>query len=417
MSAAMMPTRMGLFALLLAASACGEVSPVSGSTDQALTGKRTLRVALYPFIPADVDGKEGFTRLREMLEERFEAQHPDVDLALAEMDPNALEFYDRAKLAAWLRDGQDVVEIDTALLGDIAGELAEWNDPNRGDWHPAAREAVTYRGRSYGVPHLQCSHFVYTRDASVVTAKTVDGLVQRLSAMPAPAAKLGAPIRGTWTLPSLFLDAYEDAHPGASLAGVISRPGFPSAQLVEGFASLVRTCAVGQGNPCLDATYDNPNVAMDDFAAEKTGAYIGFSESLHRILVQRKDAAPIFVTSAPLGAGSHPLLFTDALVRGKTCKGACARDAQAFADFLTSPATMELLMMGDDLDSGVPRYLLPATKSAYRSPRVANDSTYRVLEHLTRRAEPYPNHDIYEVVQDGTRAEQLLAQVKEAATK
>ncbi|WP_394847527.1 extracellular solute-binding protein [Pendulispora brunnea] len=412
----MMRARIGLFATMLLAVACGGAPQTSGSTDQALTGKRTLRVALYPFIPADIDGKEGFTKLRAMLEARFEEQNPDVDLVLAEMDPNAAEFYDRAKLAAWLRDVQDVVEIDTALMGDIAGELAEWNDPNRGDWHPAAREAVTYRGRSYGVPHLQCSHFVYTRDAAVVTAKTVTELAQRLEALPAPA--LGAPIRGTWTLPSLFLDAYEDRHPGASLAGVISRPGFPNARLVEGLASLVRTCAVGDTNPCLDATYDNPNVAMDDFAAKKTGAYIGFSESLHRILVQRKDTAPIFVTSAPLGEGSYPLLFTDALVRGKKCKGACARDAQAFADFLTSPATMELVMMGDDLDSGVPRYLLPATRSAYHSPRVKNDSTYRVLESLTRRAEPYPNRDIYEVVQDGTRAEQLLAQLKEAvATK
>ncbi|WP_394824749.1 hypothetical protein [Pendulispora albinea] len=413
-----------LFAMSLVASACGAAPPSSGepplsgaestdATSQAATGKRQLKVALFPYLPADVDGKAGLARLRDMLEAKFEEQNPRIDLKLADFDPDAPEFYDKAGLAGWLRNGTyDVIEIDTLMLGEVASELAEWSSPARFDWHPAGREAITYRGRTYGVPHLLCGHFVYTRDPNVVKARNVMDFADRLKAMPKPAAKLGARFRGSFNLPSFFLDAYEDGHPGASLDGLIARPEFPDQQLVNGLGALVRTCAVGGTNPCLDDSYPDATVAMDDFAIERTGAYIGYSESLHRILMKRKDTAPIYVASAPMGAGSYPLLFTDALVRRKACNGACARDAQTFADFLDAPATMELLMMGDDLESGVARYLLPATKSAFKAPRVAANATYRELERAIRVGEPLPNHDFYDHVVDGTRSKAMLEALK-----
>src|SRR6266496_1449339 len=181
-----------------------------------------LRVALFPYIPDA--GQDGFQALQHRLKTEFEQKNPEIDLVLRSMKAKG-DFYDLDQLKSWLipagtNETYDVMEIDTLLLGDLValGLISPLTVAEHHDWHPAATRSVTINDAIYGVPHLLCGHFVFTRNEAVAKARTVEQLVTALHSIHNNLPDLSGNLLGSWNLPALYLDAWADSHPRESLA-------------------------------------------------------------------------------------------------------------------------------------------------------------------------------------------------------
>lgn len=361
--------------------------------------KTQLRVALFPYIPDAA--ADSYRALMDSLERRFERMHPEVDLVLRPLNP-ADDFYDWETLKHWLRQepdtaGYHVVEVDALLLGELAdsGYVAPWSADTR-DWHPATLPAVTHNGVHYGIPHWLCNFFVISRAPDVTAARNVDELRAALSLAPVGRARLVGDMQGSWELPSLYLDAWADEHGPAQLSSAVTQVLDASVQTA--FSQLAKECAQGATNPCLDQ-YDDNELAPVALANGQAHALIGYSERLHVVLRESprlRDS--LAVATAPLGRGDQPVVFVDALVRRSDCNYACRRASDAFATFLNAPATHEWILMSYDAAvRRVPRYVIPATRSAFRTPGLRNDRFYPTIEEQLRNAAAFPNHGLREV--------------------
>ena len=108
-----------------------------------VSGRRTLKVALFPWIPDAAN--DGFASLRKRIEAEFEKRNPDIDLVLR-LKKGDESYYNPAKIAGWLASGTyDLVEIDTIILGDlISSETIEpWNQQDNDAYFRAAVQGGT----------------------------------------------------------------------------------------------------------------------------------------------------------------------------------------------------------------------------------------------------------------------------------
>lgn len=365
----------------------------------AESARVTLRVALFPYLPdANADS---FRALLGRVEKEFEAQHPEVDLVLRPLDPVNDDFYDACAVSKWLRtkdraSGWDLVEIDSVILNDVLGlaELQDWGTPaDARDWHPAARSAVTLDGKTYGIPHWLCGHFIFSRAEAVTRARTGAELVSALRGLASASPDLVGSLEGSWNLPSLYLDAWADTHGSQRVHGAVSAS--LDARVRDGLKVIARACDTRQGNPCLDGRFSDNDDAAKRFGRCEADALLGYSERLNPIL-KEATAHPcpgqIRLASAPLGNGSRPLLFVDSFVLSTHCTQDCRRAAAAFTTYMNSPATIRWILLAQDEKQGlVPRYLLPATLSGFEDPDVQRDPYYRELRTLIRDAAALPN--------------------------
>jgi thiamine pyridinylase len=388
-----------LLLLLPLIAACSPPSPPAPPT--------RLRVPLYPFIP-DAAGDQ-FKSLAERLEAEFEQLHPEVDL---DVNPACMqdEFYEPSAMARSLSGQGDcpyeLIETDATVLGELVatGALRPWPRLPAGvDWHPASLTASIFQGTLYGVPHWMCNHFVISRGESVRQARTVSALVQALQGLGTPAPDMASNLLGSWNLPSLYLDAWMDTRGPEGIESAVSTTYDP--QVLQSLRTFVRTCQGPEGNPCIDGTYDlgvNFDLPAQLFARGQADATMGYSERLHTIiknLPAGASRAELKISSAPLGEGSRPILFTDSFFLSASCTGACERAALAFVDYMSRGSTFEWLMMsGDAPESGrVPRYLMAASLDAYKAPQVAADPLYQVVDAETRSGAAFPNSGLYDI--------------------
>jgi thiamine pyridinylase len=361
-----------------------------------------LGVALFPYIPDA--GEDGYAGLVHYLEQEFERLHPEVDLHLRPVNP-ADDFYDTAILKRWLTVGSgptyDLVEVDAVLLGDLVSEglIEAWKEPpGRGEWHPAAQAAVTFEGRTYGVPHLMCGHFIISRDPSVTSARSAEELVALLTDDALDKANLAGNFLGSWNMPALYLDAWRDTYPDRDLAEAISSN--LDLDVVESLLALAELCEAKGKNPCLDGTYDDPNrpdLAAGDFSADRAEALYGYSERLHFVLRAADDDDRIHIGAAPFGKGNHQVVFVDAFVLRTEAPERVVRAARHFATFMNRAEIQEAVLMSLDVGSmwlPVPRYLIPATRSAFTTERIKNDRFYQMIEDSLKGAVPYPNRGL-----------------------
>lgn len=414
-----------VLASALAALGCG------GSEDD----RTVLRVVSYPWIPDA--GDDGFVRLTRFLEEDFESRFPDIDLQLRPVGDSfgvyELEADDGGpgKLVQWLTnepvssathgdtDGYHLVEVDTLLLGDIHERqlIAEWADIDTGDWHDAGRDAVTIDGQILGVPRLLCGHFIMSRDPSLTSAATVDELIAGLDALGADKQKLSGNFLGSWNSAALYVDAWVDTYPQAPIAEVFAEQSGMIALdegVMQDLEDLGETCSFSGENWCMDGTYYNdpdPNRAASELGRGEVHATFGYSERLHYIVKEGQQAGvpvdDITIASMPMGMGSRPVLFADAFVMRKGCDGACQEAALAFVHYMNDAETQEAIMLsrdsGEDL---VPRYLLPATKSALTDTELASDPFYIAIREQIEGGKAYPNQGFY-TSKDPVRCELL----------
>lgn len=377
-------------ALLTVFLACGGSRPD--------TGRRTiLHVALYPYIPDA--GSDGYRGLLTRIEAEFEAQRPDVDLRLASLNPNSGAFYDFDSLRTMLTaepgaGGFHLVEVDAALLGELVDSqlVRPWSMRPAGlDWHPAATRAVSMHGRTYGIPHWLCSYFVFSREPAIVEAPTAERLVAALHKATPTTPGLAAKFAGDWDLTALYLDAWVDTYGAGSMDAALP-PADPS--VIQSLRAVARECRAAGSNPCLQGGLygGSAEAAARVFADGRVDAFLGFSEHLHGMLRHAGRDRTIKLSLAPLGTGKRPLVFVDALVMRRGCDARCETAATAFAAYLNRPETQEWIVMAEDAGAdAVPRYLMPATLSAYERPLLKKDPYYPEIFLASRDAVPYPN--------------------------
>lgn len=389
---------LAIFAVLGAHSCAsrpeGAPRPATAAAAEA-AGGRTFTAVLFPYIPDS--GHDGFASLIATLESWFEAANPDIDLQIT-MDPN-MDLYDPATLATLLGSGPgsfNMVELDTLLLGDLVAQNQVQPLPfgvgNLG-LLPTAVAAAQVGGTVYGVSTYLCGNYIYSWDSGISGVDTGQGLIDFLTQHPDPAATaLIGNFDGSWTLPSLYVDAWADTHSNdpAQVAAAYNLPlDNPTMSI---FTPVVDLCG-DSGGPCLAGTYKDNTAAETLFAHDQANGFVGYSERLYFILEARGgNIALPSVISAPLGVDSHPVIFVDALVLNPACTGQCAADAETFSTFMSSLQVRNLIAFSGDVSpTTFPRYLLQALASFYTSPPGNQNLIYQQLYPFVQQAQALPN--------------------------
>ncbi|MBL4683504.1 MAG: hypothetical protein JKY37_02855 [Nannocystaceae bacterium] len=371
-------------ACLLVVSACVPKGDGRSSAEPApKTSNRTpLRVSLYPWVPAEASFKR-------FIEYDFERQNPEIDLIIVSLD-NEPEYDPKAAHEA-LSSSADLLEVDAMILGDLValGGASHPVVPER-DWVPASKAAATVGGELWGVPHWACGYFIITRDATVASAENVTEFVAALNKL-GSTTPIAGDMKGEWGTPMLYMDAFQDSHPDAPLDKVLAQE--LDAEVLASLRTVASLCPDKDGSSLCRK--DSPGL----FVSGSVPAYFGYSERLNKVLRAGEDPDGIFIRPVPLGANSRPVLFTDVVVQSAKCKGACSDAATRFLEYYTADATFESVLLSKDVGwDAVPRYLFPATLSAFQTPAVKKDKLYQQLEPVAKTATSYPNTGVFDAV-------------------
>jgi thiamine pyridinylase len=396
-----------VISLSLLTDACGGAR---GPSEPAPPARTPLRVSLFPWIPAPES-------LFAWLEADFERAHPDIDLIVRDVkkshdwEPEYVAdlSYEYEKTAQALRDegadAQDLVEIDTMILGRLkaAGAIAPFEVAER-EYLPFARRAVALDGAIYGVPHWTCGYFVISEDPGIRQARDNASLLAMLAARQNDDIDVVGDLDGSWDAVMIYLDALHDTEPRRDLAAALAEDTLAPA-VAEALEAIGAACTRDGVNAC-------GSDGVNTFARGEADALIGYSERLNPILGHaERRVGELSIASAPLGGGDHPVLFTDALVASPRCTDRCRDAARAFAAYYNSDEVFETALLARDVGSAaVPRYLLPATASAFEIDAVAADRLYGQLRDEIEGAVPYPTDGVPQARERGN----IRAQVKQA---
>jgi thiamine pyridinylase len=390
-------TRLGLSIALAAGLSCASQPRPELATpaQRAAATERTFTAVLFPYIPDS--GRDGFATLIATLETWFEADNPEIDLQIT-IDPS-MDLYDSATLATLLGTGQgsfDMVEVDTLLLGDLVSRSEVQPLPFPIDGFgllPTAVVAATVGSTVYAVPTYLCGNYIYSWDEGIRGVHGGQALVDFLTGNPNPGATaLVGNFAGSWTLPSLYVDAWADTHTNeaSQVATSYDLPLDPAT--MSDFQPVVDLCGT-DGGPCLDGTYKDNTLPETAFAHDEANGFIGFSERLYYILEERGgNVALPSVISAPIGADSNPVMFVDGLVLNRVCTGQCAADAASFSGFMSSLRVRTMIAFSDDVSPQTfPRYLLQALASFYTTSPGSENLVYQQLYPFVQASVAFPN--------------------------
>lgn len=394
--------------------ACPSTPASTKGPEPAQAQRRSLDAVLFGYIP-DAGG-DGFAGLRATLERDFETLHPEIDLRLViDADVDLYDLAASGQLATYFGSGPgsaDVLELDMVLLADLVAN--GWLAPARlevPELVASAQEAVTLDGTRYGTPTYLCGNFIYSRAPQLEQADDASELLEIL----ADAAGPGVPplignYAGSWTLPSVYLDAWADGHDNAPASVQTAYPLPLDEATVAPLRALTGSCASVGKNPCLDKTYKDNSKAELAFAQGQAGGFVGYSERLYYIIEADPSAPLPNVVSAPMGDGNKPILFTDALVTSANCTGPCRDDADLFITFMSELEQRQLIAFSQDVPAeaaaGVtPRYLLQALGSFYTAEPAASNPIYRALQRtVTSNSRSFPNQGFPKARGDLNRA-------------
>jgi thiamine pyridinylase len=351
-----------------------------------------FKAVLFPYIP-DSAG-DSYVSLIQYLQDGFNAQNPGANLQVI-INPN-LDVYDYSPngvLSTLLGDGPDasqVVEVDTILMGTLVAN--KWvqpiNMPNT-DVLPAAWQAATFAGVTYGAPTYLCSNVVYSFSNTITQATNATNLMAVLTAINPKVTPLVGNYSGSWTLPSFYVDAWADTNGTAGMATSYDLP--LDQRTMSFFPSVVNSCVANGQNPCLDGAYKDTQ-AETLFAKGAANAFIGYTERLFYIRSANRNAPLPSIATDPIGGSSHPTMFVDSLVFNPHCTGTCLSTAQAFAAYMSSVPVRNTIAFSLDAPAGtLPRYLLQASQSFYSAQPAASDPMYKAYLPILQVAQPFPN--------------------------
>lgn len=356
--------------------------------DGASQENRPLKVLLFPYIPAcskTPSGEDDHSRTAARIKSEASAAGLEVEVTIA--DPDYL-LYGSNTGKLFTDKKFDVVEMDTIVLGETTPYLQSLDGTDTDEWHPAAKSAVSYDGKVWGVPHLLCGYFVFSRDKRIEGVNSADELARLLSGQGA-AKDLVGDASGSWDLPAMYLDSWSDSNQGKDASQQVGAA--LDTNSVEDLATFLGACGKKSANPCFSGGYEPPTMAaVDQFNAGEADALFGYSE--RAAYVRSKDGEQVFVNAAPLGDGTGGVpLFTDAFVVNKACVGECLTAAKEFIEYMIKPETYDWYLGSRECESTrQPRYLLPAQEAAWKV-AATQDPLYRRLKALTATGVSFPN--------------------------
>lgn len=361
--------------------------PTMENTDSNKIATTILKVAPYPYLPDSVGDQ--FKSLLEFIKTQFETAYPNVTLQLRAMNTDD-DFYDLSILSRWLTSNgseYDIVEIDTALLGDLvsAGLIApQFSIPdNHSDWISAAKDSVQFNGALYGYPHIMCASFLFTRDDRITTVTTIDQLIEVLGDTPTENYRLVGNLNSSWALPAAWIKSYQDSSNSESDMLAFALHAYQNSSF-ESVRKLARLCdRIERENHCLDGTFrKDPDRPIVLFAQGQAKAMFGYSEELFLVLKNGKPSDYNDIKIIPLPSGTirnQPVFATDAYVFRRNMSNDVLNAARSFVEFMATPRMQAALVASGDspYHDTIPRYLLSMSKAAYDEPVIANNRFYQ----------------------------------------
>jgi len=370
--------------LLIAVALCCELA-LSCSGPKA--EKTSLRANLFPYLPdAAADDLHG---MAARIKSEFEEQNPSVNLELT-LDTNN-NFYNFENYRDWLTRF-DVVETDTLFLADLvkAGLIEDWANTRQTDWQPPARKAASVDGKIYALPHWLCGYFLFSHDPRIAKAENIKDLIAALQAPHGDIPEIAGNVNSSWETPALYLEGWEDNY-----APKDPTEGISTALDPETIRCLREFCKQGEWkgkNPCLDKTYKDNSLASTTFAKYQVEASFGYSESLFDILKTAPGDYSVILSPLVLGNGNHPLFFMDGFVLRKGCPEDVRAAARKFADYMENSRTYVWIVMSQDAGAAAPpRYLIPATVSAFTAAPIRSDHYYEAIRAAVNMGSNFPN--------------------------
>ncbi|HTQ60626.1 MAG TPA: hypothetical protein VMI32_10405 [Candidatus Solibacter sp.] len=358
------------------------IGPLSASTKaQAKTASqpqrpRTLKVALYPFIP-------GFEAAAEYVKLRYEAENPDVSLEILDLRAN---YYDSTDDNYVGNSTADVFELDSVLLRDFVteGKIAEMPKAAllpSDQLLKSADRGSQLDGKRYGAAHWVCRNFLfYSTDSPpkrpILTLSDLEDYVGSPNG-------LIIDLRGKSTLGEYYLMAALDHYPDWKTIYPAKMETIDPA--IEGdISALSKYC---DNASCRNKVFhDYTGTHGAEFARKRGKALIGYSESLHDVLAEINNCSKgdpclkpdnIDVSELPLDDnGSKPMSWVDSFTLSTNCQKkskTCVDDAVKFIQMMNRDDTYMALLFPGSLSflsveqpyPPVPAYLLPAKTSLY----------------------------------------------------
>jgi thiamine pyridinylase len=360
------------------------------------TSKVLLRVNLFPYLPHD---RSGFKELTARIKQEFEKANPGVELQLT-LDLNN-DFYNLDNYKQWLRQDYDLVEPDTLFLTALvnADLIDPWPEPDFATWLRPDKSAAQVDGKTYALPHWLCGYFIFTRNRHVADAQDIDSLVSALNAGDPTLAKIAGNFKSSWDSPGLYLDCWEETYAPKDPAIAVSTN--LDANVIQELRQFAKEGESNGHNPCLDGTYKDNKHAAVKFAKRQALTVFGFSETLFDILSNATDDSSVMIRSLNIGKAEHPLLFMDGFVWRKGLTELQRGAALRFVEYMENPATYRWIIMSEDIAvNRVPRYLIPAMKSAFQVEPIKSNSYYTAILRAVEEADPFPNGKIPDLHKD-----------------
>jgi thiamine pyridinylase len=383
----------------------GTATQPGGAGAQHEPVPRELRVALYPYVPAN-------DALLLDIQQKFAAKNPGITLRFI----NLGNYYNSAKPDSLMQTSADVREVDSAFLYDLVEQqkiqpIPDELHESEGTFLPVAESASRIDGTLYGVPHWVCTNYLFAlKDSALSRAGTLTDLRDALSPPRPAGGGLLIDLKGTTTLGELYIDALLDRHHDAARAAQHLTVATLDPAVLAALEATRRLC---DDDLCRDEDYhDAPEAFYARLFAQGRGAALaGYSERLHYVqhtlanACRKPDGDPktpddcidpsrIVAIPLPLAEqGSQPIAWVDMLTISKECVGPCLRDAVRFIRYVADLDTVRsALIPGWPLP---PRYLLPARARLYSDEQLLEGAPlYTQLEPAVRDAIPVRGKDL-----------------------
>src|SRR5436190_23174234 len=344
--------------------------------------RRTLRVGAYPYIPESAS-------MLLRIEQDFEKRHQNVRVEFVDLG----SYYDGGLFEALRRTKPkvDVVEVDTVFLQDLVdnnliGVLPDSVLKPDGTFLPVASNAVTLKGRTFGVPHWVCSNFLFFRkdDPDANRLSRIANLSELEQVLNHPSMEEQGPLadmHGKSTLGEIYLSALVDEYQNAGEA--VSHLGDPTKLDPAASKTPSRIFWLCPGGINNNSKYhSNGQFYSRQFAHRKARVKISYSEYLyyvgdeflHGVATEENGIGDpnkdeIGVIGAPFADNDHKVLaWVDAVCLRANLTGETKRDAMDFIAAYTGDEFNRAVLTPSPGDA--PRYLLPARTALYTDPMI-----------------------------------------------
>ncbi|HWJ36760.1 MAG TPA: extracellular solute-binding protein [Steroidobacteraceae bacterium] len=331
---------------------------------------RTLRVALFPYVP----DKVGFFA---QVKNSFEHNHPDILLDIVDLSAN---YYDESSPGAITNTDADILEVDSVFLEDLvaAGRiqaLASSVVPSAALFAPVARGAMNVDGRTYSIPHWLCTNYLFiARQDTLAKARSFDEIVNAIPESHADDHGLLIDLEGKGTLGELYLDALLDRDRTLEKASAHLTLSTYDNEVGRVLTDVRKMC---DKTYCRSTQLSNDEDSYPRLFAHRHGrALIGYSERLYYIERENRTACKkdeclagntITAIAPPLArSGARSFAWVDGFTVANSCTGQCLADAEVFIREVASADAVKSTLL--PADGQVPRYLMPAMASLYTDP-------------------------------------------------